>query len=145
MANKKTLTVAVATELGISQAKAKPIVETIMSTIKTALSKGDSVKIVNFAKFSVVQRKARLGRNPQTGEPLQIEAKKAVKFRSGKALADAVNGVTEAIEIEQDEIDEINEAANEVEEIEESLQDLVDEGQDISEIVEIEDFNEVED
>ena len=137
MANKKTLTVAVATELGISQAKAKPIVETIMATIKTALSKGDSVKIVNFAKFSVVQRKERIGRNPQTGEPLKIEAKKAIKFKSGKALADAVNTDWDAVEVEEDEVEEINDAANEVEEIEDSLQELVEDGQDISEIEEV--------
>ena len=121
MANKKTLTVAVATELGISQAKAKPIVETIMNTIKSALESGDSVKIVNFAKFSVVQRKARVGVNPQTREKMNIPAKKAIKFKSGKALSDVVNVITDdeiIAEMEAEAEEDFTDAIAETEEVE---------------------------
>lgn len=59
-------------------------------TIADTLSKGEKVTLVGFGSFQVMERKAREGRNPQTGEKLQIPAKKVPKFRAGKKLREAV-------------------------------------------------------
>jgi DNA-binding protein HU-beta len=61
-----------------------------MEAVTTTLKKGDSVTLVGFGTFSVAKRAARTGRNPQTGKPLKIKAKKVAKFKVGKNLADAV-------------------------------------------------------
>lgn len=61
-----------------------------IEAIKKALKKGDSVTLVGFGTFSVSKRKARKGRNPQTGEAIKIAAKKVAIFRAGKGLKDAV-------------------------------------------------------
>jgi DNA-binding protein HU-beta len=91
MANKKDLTVAVAKATGKTQKDSKVIVESLTKVISEQLHKGNDVKIVNFGKFSVVQRAERKGINPQTHEPMVIPAKKVVKFKAGKSLADNVN------------------------------------------------------
>ena len=62
-----------------------------MDAIRESLAKGESVAFVGFGKFSVADRSARDGRNPQTGETLKIPASKAAKFSPGKELKDAVN------------------------------------------------------
>ena len=59
--------------------------------ITGALKQGDEVKLIGFGSFTVAQRKAREGRNPRTGQPVQIAASKAPKFTAGKGLKDAVN------------------------------------------------------
>ncbi|MGC1854263.1 MAG: HU family DNA-binding protein [Candidatus Aquirickettsiella sp.] len=64
--------------------------EKILESIKNALCKGEDVSLVGFGTFCVRQRKARTGRNPKTGESLQIKASKVVAFKPGKALKDAV-------------------------------------------------------
>jgi DNA-binding protein HU-beta len=74
-----------------TKSQAKDVVECILSSITDALKKGDSVTLVNFGTFKVNKRKARKGRNPQTGKPIKIKAKKAPKFSPGKGLEDAVN------------------------------------------------------
>ena len=63
----------------------------ILGQIKNILAKGESIAFLGFGKFSVADRAARDGRNPQTGETLKIAASKAVKFSAGKDLKDAVN------------------------------------------------------
>ena len=65
-------------------------VDSILGTVKKALKKGESVTLVGFGTFSVSKRAARKGRNPQTGEPIKIAARKVPKFVAGKALKDAV-------------------------------------------------------
>ena len=70
--------------------EAKATVDCAFSTITKALKKKDTVALVGFGAFKVAQRKARKGRNPQTGEEIKIRAKKVPKFVSGKALKDAV-------------------------------------------------------
>lgn len=65
-------------------------VDCVLSTITKAMKKGGSVTLVGFGTFGVAKRKARKGRNPQTGEELKIKAKKVPKFTPGKALKDAV-------------------------------------------------------
>jgi DNA-binding protein HU-beta len=73
-----------------SRAEAEDAVNTVISSISGALKKGERVSLVGFGTFSVVQRKARNGRNPQTGKALKIKAKKVPKFTPGKALKEAV-------------------------------------------------------
>jgi len=70
---------------------AQAAVDCIFSTITKALKKKDSVALVGFGTFKVAKRKARTGRNPQTGEAIKIKAKSVPKFIAGKALKEAVN------------------------------------------------------
>ena len=62
-----------------------------LATIEEVLEKGDEISFLGFGKFEVTERAARTCRNPQTGEEMKVEAKKAVKFKAGKALKDAIN------------------------------------------------------
>ena len=71
--------------------EAKAAVDCIFSTITKALKKKGTVTLVGFGTFKVSKRKARSGRNPQTGEAIKIKAKNIPKFIAGKALKDAVN------------------------------------------------------
>ena len=71
--------------------EAQAAVDCVFSTITNALKKKDSVTLIGFGTFKVGQRKARTGRNPQTGAEIKISAKKVAKFVPGKALKDAVN------------------------------------------------------
>ena len=70
--------------------EAQQEVDCVFSSITNALKKGDAVTVVGFGTFKVTKRKARKGRNPQTGEEIKIKASKAPKFTSGKSLKDAV-------------------------------------------------------
>ncbi len=71
--------------------EAQAAVDSVFSSITKALKKGDSVTLVGFGTFKVVKRKARKGRNPQTGAEIKIKASKAPKFSAGQALKKAVN------------------------------------------------------
>lgn len=62
-----------------------------LATIEEILEKGDEISFLGFGKFEVTERAARTCRNPQTGEEMKVEAKKAVKFKAGKALSEKVN------------------------------------------------------
>ena len=75
---------------GISKAAAGSVVDTLVSSITSALKKGNRVTLVGFGTFSVSKRKSRKGRNPRTGAVLTIKAHKAPKFHAGKTLKDAV-------------------------------------------------------
>jgi DNA-binding protein HU-beta len=70
--------------------EAQAVVDCVFESITKALKKKDTVTLIGFGTFSVNQRKARKGRNPQTGEQIKIKAKKVPKFVAGKALKDAV-------------------------------------------------------
>ncbi len=70
--------------------EAKAAVDCVFSTITKALKKKDTVTLIGFGTFKVAQRKARKGRNPQTGAEIKIKAKKVPRFVPGKALKDAV-------------------------------------------------------
>jgi len=89
--NKSELIDAVASETDLSKADATRATDAVLDTITGALSKGDQVTLVGFGTFSVRDRAARAGRNPQTGETIQIKASKSPGFKAGKALKDAVN------------------------------------------------------
>ena len=70
--------------------EAQAVVDCVLSSITKALKKKDTVTLIGFGTFKVDKRKARKGRNPQTGEVIKIKAKKVPKFMAGKALKDAV-------------------------------------------------------
>jgi nucleoid DNA-binding protein len=70
--------------------EAQEAVDCVLSSITKALKKGDTVTLVGFGTFKVTKRKARKGRNPQTGEEIKIKASKAPKFSPGKSLKEAV-------------------------------------------------------
>ncbi|MEM7504649.1 MAG: HU family DNA-binding protein [Pseudomonadota bacterium] len=89
--NKGELIDAVAASAGLSRSDATKAVDGVLDNITRALSGGDSVSLVGFGTFSVKSRAARMGRNPRTGEAIQIKASKVPGFKAGKALKDAVN------------------------------------------------------
>ncbi len=87
--NKADLVAEVAKVVG-SKRKAEDAVSCVVDTITKALKKGQALTLVGFGTFSVSKRKARMGRNPQTGKEIKIPAKKVPKFSAGKALKSAV-------------------------------------------------------
>ena len=84
--NKSELVKAIAEKAGISQAAGKAALEATLESIAGALKKGESVQLIGFGTFSVSERAARQGKNPRTGEALQIAAKKVAKFKAGAGL-----------------------------------------------------------
>ena len=78
-------------KLDMSKSAVASVVEAALSTIEMALKKGDEVRLVGFGNFYVSKRAAAKGRNPRTGETIQIKASKQPKFRAGKQLKDQVN------------------------------------------------------
>jgi DNA-binding protein HU-beta len=87
--NKGDLVNEVAEVVGTKK-EAQAAVDCVFSSITKALKKGDAVTLVGFGTFKVTKRKARKGRNPQTGEEINIKASKAPKFTPGKSLKEAV-------------------------------------------------------
>src|SRR5215217_6470200 len=77
---------------GLRPGDASRAVEAVFDTISSALKRGDEVRLVGFGTFSCSRRKASTGRNPRTGEPMQIKESTQPKFRAGKGLKDSVNG-----------------------------------------------------
>ena len=90
--SKNDLVAAVAQATDTSKADASNAVDAVFDIITSALKGGDGVQLIGFGNFSVADRAARQGRNPRTGEAIQIAASKQPKFKAGKALKDAVNG-----------------------------------------------------
>ena len=89
--NKSELIDAVATAADLTKADAGRAIDATVAAITDTLSKGDSLSLIGFGTFSISHRAARAGRNPRTGETIQIKAAKLPKFKAGKALKDAVN------------------------------------------------------
>lgn len=89
--NKGELIEAVAASAGLSRADAGKAVDAVFDSITGALASGESVSLLGFGTFSVKERAARTGRNPRTGEPIQIAKANVPGFKAGKALKDAVN------------------------------------------------------
>ena len=89
--NKGELIDNIAQDANLSKADAGRALEALIGAITNALKSGDNVAIAGFGSFEVRARAARTGRNPKTGEALQIAASKAPAFKPGKALKDAVN------------------------------------------------------
>jgi DNA-binding protein HU-beta len=89
--NKSDLIDHIATQADLSKASATRALEAVLGGIESALKAGDTVSLVGFGTFAVGEREARTGRNPRTGEELEIKAAKVPKFRPGKGLKDALN------------------------------------------------------
>ena len=90
--NKAELISAAAEKAGLSKKDCEKAVNAALDVITEALVKGDKVQLVGFGAFDVKERGARVGRNPQTKEEIQIPATKVPQFKAGKALKDAVAG-----------------------------------------------------
>ncbi|MDE0951685.1 MAG: HU family DNA-binding protein [Halioglobus sp.] len=89
--NKTELIDVIASAADLSKADAGRALDAVVDSITETLTKGDQVALVGFGTFSVKQRNARAGRNPQTGATIQIAASTVPSFKAGKALKDAVN------------------------------------------------------
>ena len=89
--NKSELIDAVAASADLPKAAAGRALDAMVEAVTDALKEDDQVVLVGFGTFSVKDRAARTGRNPQTGEPIEIAAAKIPSFKAGKALKDAVN------------------------------------------------------
>lgn len=89
--NKNELVNAVADKCGISKSDVSRTVDATLEAITDALKKNDDVRLVGFGSFSVTHRSASEGRNPRTGEPIKIPARKQIKFKAGKSSTEALN------------------------------------------------------
>lgn len=87
---KAELIESVANDTNLSKADASKAIDSVIAGITDALKKGDKVTLVGFGVFSVTERKARKGRNPRTGDAIDIAASKTPKFSAGKALKQAI-------------------------------------------------------
>jgi len=88
--NKAELISAIAADAGVSKSVASKVLDSVINNVTESLKKGKKVTLVGFGTFSVTKRKARTGRNPQTGKEIKIPARKVAKFRAGAKLAEAV-------------------------------------------------------
>ena len=89
--NKGEFVDAVAAKGDMSKAEASSAVDAVLDAVTEAMRQGDQITLVGFGTFLVRKREARTGRNPRTGEPLEIAASNVPSFKAGKALKDAVN------------------------------------------------------
>lgn len=89
--NKAALIAKIAEDAGITRHAAATAIDSLVEGITWSLKKGHRVTLVGWGTYSVSKRKARTGRNPQTGETIKIKAKKAVRFKAGKQLEAALN------------------------------------------------------
>ncbi len=90
--NKAELVDSIAGGAGITKAQAGAALDTFTDTVVKALKKGDKVTLVGFGTFSVSERSARSGRNPQTGEVIKIKARKVPRFKAGKEFSTKIGG-----------------------------------------------------
>lgn len=88
---KADLIEAIAKEAGITKAAADKALDAFVDAVTAALAKGEKVSLIGFGTFSVGERAARTGKNPQTGKEIKIEACKSPKFKAGTGLKEAVN------------------------------------------------------
>ena len=88
--NREDLVKLVSEKTGITQKAAEQVQKAVIEAISSALEKGDSISLIGFGSFKVIERAAREGRNPSTGEKIQIPASKAVKFTPSKSLKERV-------------------------------------------------------
>ena len=89
--NKTELVAAIAEKASLSKKDSEKALKAFIDVVSDELKKGEKVQLVGVGTFEVIERAAREGRNPLTGEKMQIKASKAPKFKAGKALKDAVN------------------------------------------------------
>ena len=89
--NRMELVAAIAEKTELSKKDAEKALKAFTDVVAEELKKGEKIQLVGFGTFEVSERPAREGRNPQTGQTMQIAASKAPKFKAGKALTDALN------------------------------------------------------
>ena len=89
--NKSELIKNIAEQAGLTQAQATTALQAFETAVIDTLANGSEVTLIGFGSFKITERAARTGRNPKTGEPIQISASKVPTFKAGKALKDAVN------------------------------------------------------
>lgn len=89
---KAELIEAVYTKVGLSKKESADLVEMIFDTMKDSLSKGNKIKISGFGNFVVREKRSRMGRNPQTGESMEISARRVLTFRPSQVLKNDLNG-----------------------------------------------------
>ena len=89
--NKTELVAAMAEQTQLSKKDAEAALKAFIDVVSEEMKKGEKVQLVGFGTFEVSERAARTGKNPQTGEPMEIKASKAPKFKAGKALKDQLN------------------------------------------------------
>jgi DNA-binding protein HU-beta len=89
--NKQELIDQLAERTGETKKACKAVLDAFTQTVGDTLKKGESVTLIGFGTYSIVETQARTGRNPQTGKPIEIKAKKKPKFKAGSELADKVN------------------------------------------------------
>ncbi len=89
--NKGDLIAAIAKDADINKSQATAAVDSLVKHIEKTLKKGEKVTLVGFGSFSVSRRAGRTGRNPKTGKPIKIPAKRVAKFTPGKALKETIN------------------------------------------------------
>lgn len=112
-------------KVGFSKKESAEIVELVFDTLKETLERGDKIKISGFGNFQVRQKKARVGRNPQTGKEIEISARRVLTFRPSQVLKSALNG--EAPPENHAEIDAREEEADEHDEFDSEDEDFGDE------------------
>ena len=88
--NKGQLVEAISRDARITKTQAQDALDAFVKSVQTSLKGGDKVTIVGFGTFSASNQAARMGRNPQTGQPIRIAAKRVAKFSAGKALKEAI-------------------------------------------------------
>lgn len=88
--NKSQLIDAIAETAGMTKIQAKKSLEAFVKVTETALKSGDKIALTGFGSFSVIEKPARIGRNPRTGAAIKIAAKKSIKFKAGAELSSAV-------------------------------------------------------
>ena len=89
--NKNDLVASIASKSGLSKADSTRALDAFCASVTVALQKGDDVRLVGFGTFAISHRAATTGRNPRTGQAINIAASKQPKFKAGKGLKDAVN------------------------------------------------------
>ncbi len=100
---KAELIEAVYSKVGISKKESADLVELIFDTMKDTLSKGEKIKISGFGNFVVREKRSRMGRNPQTGESMEISARRVLTFRPSQVLKNDLNGEVGGVEDDDDD------------------------------------------
>ena len=88
--NKRDLIAQIALDTGVTKSSAGAAIDSLLETITKALKKGDAITFVGFGTFKTTQRRARLAKNPRTGDAIRIPKRRVVRFTAGKALKSAV-------------------------------------------------------